>query len=253
MSSLASYPSLAGRTVAVTGGASGIGADIVCGFIAQGARVGFVDRDRDAAAKLLEALGAEATLMFEPCDVTDIAGLRECLQRIVGCFGPVGVLVNNVASDDRHALDSVTPEYFDQRVAINLRPHFFAAQAVAAGMRAAGGGAIVNIGSTSWKIKGAGYPIYATCKSAATGLTRSLARELGKDNIRVNTVTPGWVMTERQLKLWVDAAGERAIEENQCLPGRVHGFDVANMVLFLAADDSRMITAQEFVVDGGWT
>ncbi len=147
----------------------------------------------------------------------------------------------------------VTPDDFDWRVSINLRPHFFAAQAVVKDMQSLGGGAIVNLGSTSWKIKGKGYPIYATCKSATVGLTRSLARELGEFSIRVNTLTPGWIMTEKQLTTWVDEAGEQAMRDNHCLPGRILGSDVANMALFLSADDSKMVTAQDFVIDAGWT
>jgi NAD(P)-dependent dehydrogenase (short-subunit alcohol dehydrogenase family) len=162
-------------------------------------------------------------------------------------------LVNNVANDQRHDLMSVTPDDFDWRVSVNLRPAFFAAQAVVPGMRRRGGGVIVNLGSISWMIKGKGYPVYGTCKSATVGLTRSLARDLGPDNIRVNTLTPGWIMTEKQLTQWVDAEGERAMDDNQCLPGRIVGADIANMALFLAADDSSMVTAQDFVVDAGWT
>ena len=167
--------------------------------------------------------------------------------------GGVDVLVNNVANDQRHTLESVTAEYFDERVAINLRPHFFATQSVLASMRARGGGAIINMGSVSWKFKGTGYAVYATCKSAMLGLTRVLAKELGADNIRVNCVVPGWVMTERQVALWVDEAGERAMDQNHCIPGRILGTDIAHMAMFLAADTARMITAQEFVVDAGWS
>jgi NAD(P)-dependent dehydrogenase (short-subunit alcohol dehydrogenase family) len=185
--------------------------------------------------------------------VSDVAALQAVIAELTQRLGGVDILVNNVASDDRHHIDEVTPAYFDERVAINLRPHFFAAQAVLGGMRARGGGCIVNIGSVSWKIKGAGYAVYATCKSAMLGFTRVLARELGKDNIRVNCIVPGWVMTARQKALWLDEAGERAMDDNHCIPGRILGRDIAHMALFLAADTARMITAQEFVVDAGWT
>jgi D-xylose 1-dehydrogenase len=250
----ASYPSLAGRTVFVTGGSSGIGGDIVIAFAAQGAKVGFTGRNAQAAAQVVAAAGAVGPQpLFMQSDAADVSALRAAVAQTSSHFGPISVLINNVANDQRHEFDKVTPEDFDWRVNINLRPHFFAAQAVVQDMKKLGGGAIINLGSTSWKIKGKGYPVYATCKSATVGLTRSLARELGADNIRVNTLTPGWIMTDKQLDQWVDEAGERAMDENQCLPGRIVGSDVANLALFLAADESRMITAQDFVIDAGWT
>ena len=250
----ANYPSLAGRTVFVTGGSSGIGGDIVVAFARQGAKVGFTGRNADAAAKVMAAASAVGPVpLFLKSDAADVAALQGAIQTVATAFGDISVLVNNVANDERHDFMAVTPDDFDWRVSINLRPHFFAAQAVAEGMKRLGGGAIVNLGSTSWKIKGKGYPVYATCKSATVGLTRSLARELGEHSIRVNTLTPGWIMTEKQLEQWVDEAGERAMAENHCLPGRILGEDVANMALFLSADDSCMVTAQDFVVDAGWT
>ena len=250
----ANYPSLSGRTVFVTGGSSGIGGDIVEAFARQGAKVGFTGRNADAAAKVIAAASAVGPVpMFLKSDASDVAALQEAIQTVATAFGDISVLVNNVANDERHDFMAVTPDDFDWRVSINLRPHFFAAQAVAEGMKRLGGGAIVNLGSTSWKIKGKGYPVYATCKSATVGLTRSLARELGEHRIRVNTLTPGWIMTEKQLEQWVDEAGERAMAENHCLPGRILGEDVANLALFLSADDSCMVTAQDFVVDAGWT
>jgi D-xylose 1-dehydrogenase len=244
------FNDLRGRSVIVTGGASGIGADIVRGFAAQGCRVGFVDLDATAGQALADGL---PDVFFEACDVTDIEALRTSLSVLIDRIGGVDVLVNNVANDARHTIESVTPEYFDERVAINLRPHFFAMQSVLSSMRARGGGAIINMGSVSWKFKGTGYAVYATCKSAMLGFTRVLARELGSDNIRVNCVVPGWVMTERQVKLWLDDKGEAAMDQNQCLPGRIVGADIAHMVMFLAADTARMVTAQEFVVDAGWS
>ena len=243
------YNSLAGAGVLVTGGALGIGSDVVRAFAAQNAKVGFIDRDAAAGRALAESL---PNTFFEPCDVVDVPALQAALGRLAQRVGGVDVLVNNVANDQRHKLEDITPAFFDERIAVNLRPHFFATQSVLASMRAKGGGSIVNIGSGSWKIKNLDLAVYATAKSAMLGFTRVLARELGPSNIRVNCVVPGWVMTERQVSLWVDEAGERAMDENQCLPGRIVGADIANMVLFLAADTSRMVTAAEIVVDAGW-
>jgi len=244
------YHSLQGRSVIITGGASGIGADMVRAFAAQGCTVGFLDRDVAAGQALAASLPG---VYFRACDVTDVPALQATMAALLDATAGVDVLVNNVAHDERHTIESVTPAYFDERVAINLRPHFFATQAVLSSMRARGGGAIVNMGSGSWKIKGTGYSVYATCKSAMLGFTRVLARELGPDAIRVNCVVPGWVMTERQKALWLDEAGEQAMAQNHCIPGRILGEDIANMVLFLAADTARMVTAAEFVVDAGWS
>ena len=246
-----SFNSLRGKGVIVTGGASGIGADIVRAFVQQGASVGFLDRDTAAGHALAAELGG--AVHFEACDVTDVAALQASIVSLSRHIGGIDVLVNNVANDQRHSVESVTPEFFDERIAINLRPHFFATQAVLASMRAHGGGAIVNLGSGSWKNKSMGLSVYATCKSAMTGFTRCMARELGRENIRVNCVIPGWVMTQRQIDLWLDASGEAEMDRNHCIPGRIVGTDIANMVLFLAADTARMVTAQEFVVDAGWS
>lgn len=243
------FNSLAGQGVIVTGGAGGIGADIVRAFVAQGCRVGFVDRDAASGNALAASL---QNTFFEPCDVTDVPALQAAIGRLAERTGGVDVLVNNVANDQRHTIDEVTPAFFDERIAINLRPHFFATQAVLASMRAKGGGSIVNIGSGSWKNKTPHLSVYATAKSAMQGFTRCLARELGGDGIRVNCVVPGWTMTERQVSLWVDAAGEAEMDRQHCIPGRIVGMDIAHMVLFLAADTARMVTAQEFVVDAGW-
>jgi NAD(P)-dependent dehydrogenase (short-subunit alcohol dehydrogenase family) len=246
----AQFRSLRGQGVIVTGGASGIGADIVRGFAAQGCTVGFLDRDEAAGQALAAAL---PSVHFQPCDVTDVPALQAAIATLTARLGHVDVLVNNVANDERHAVEAVTPEFFNDRIAVNLRPHFFATQAVLGSMRERGGGAIVNLGSVSWKNKTLGLSVYATCKSAMTGFTRCMAHELGPDRIRVNCVVPGWVMTQRQLDRWVDAVGEQALDRNQCLPGRIVGADIAHMVMFLAADTARMITAQEFVVDAGWS
>ncbi len=249
----ARYPSLARRTILVTGGASGIGAAIVEAFCQQGARVAFLDRDETAAAKLLGQLdsGGEAPL-FLSCDLTDIAALREAIARAAAALGPITTLINNAARDDRHAIEAVTPEMWDGIMANNLRHQFFAAQAVIAGMAAAGGGAIVNLGSISWVVGQGGMPGYLSAKAAITGLTRALARDLGPKNIRVNTVLPGWTMTERQLTLWLTPEAEKDLMARQCLKCRLMPRDIANMVLFLTADDSAMCTNQSYIVDGGW-
>lgn len=250
----ARYPSLAGRPVFITGGGSGIGATLVEGFARQGARVAFVDVAEQPSRALAERLAAAGLgrPWLRCCDVSRVADLQSAIADAAREFGDFQVLVNNVASDDRHALLDVTPEYWDQRMAINQRPAFFAIQSVVPGMQRLGGGSIINLGSTGWQTKAAGYPAYATAKSSVNGLTRGLARELGAANIRINVVSPGWVMTERQMRLWLDASGEAELARNQCLPLRVWPEDIAAMVLFLASDQARAITAQEFVVDAGW-
>ena len=259
MQASARYPSLQGRTVFISGGATGIGASFVEQFFAQGAKVGFVDRDAAAGQALAERIAAgrnpqaAPAPLFSACDVTDIAALRAAIARTRDAFGPVGALVNNAANDQRHRVDEVTPEFWDQCMNVNLRHQFFAAQAVVDDMKALGGGSIVNLGSISWMIKGPDYPAYATTKAAVHGLTRSLARDLGKHNIRVNALVPGWVMTERQIKLWVTPESERELDAAQCLPGRLQPEDIAAFALFLAADDARLCTAQSYVVDAGWS
>ena len=251
MSEAATYPSLKGRTVFVSGGASGIGADVVTAFSAQGSNVGFVDIDESAGEALAQKLGA--SVLFQRCDVTDIAALRAAIEATRARLGPIGALVNNAANDHRHKVAEVTPEFFDLTVAVNLKHQYFAAQAVAPDMARLGAGSIINLGSVSWMNKNADLSVYATCKAAVQGLTRTLARDLGKQNIRVNTLVPGWVMTQRQLKLWVKPESALEIDTAQCLPGRVMGTDIAAMALFLAADDSRMCSAQDFIVDAGWS
>jgi D-xylose 1-dehydrogenase len=253
-STLAQYPSLRGRSVFVTGGGSGIGASIVEAFARQGARVAFVDiaaGASEALAAKVEAAGGPAP-WWRACDVSDIAALQSAIADAAAANGDIDVLVNNVASDDRHSIESVTPEYWDQRMAINQRPAFFAVQAVVDGMKRRGGGSIVNLGSSGWQLKQGGYPCYAIAKSSVNGLTRGLAAPLGAHRIRVNTVTPGWVMTERQLRFNIDAEGERTLLGQQCLPEFLQGEDIARMVMFLASDDAAMCTAQEFIVDAGW-
>ena len=249
------YPSLRERTVFVTGGATGIGAAIVAAFAEQGARVAFVDVADEAARELTRQLVAagHAAPWSAVCDVRDVVALQGAIATASAELGDFAVLVNNVASDDRHSLEAVTPDYYDERMAVNERPAFFAIQAIVPGMKRLGFGAIVNLGSTGWQVKGSAYPCYAIAKSSVNGLTRGLAASLGKDRIRINTVSPGWVMTERQIRLWLDAEGERELQRNQCLPDRLQPGDVARMVLFLASDDAAMCTAQEFKVDAGWS
>lgn len=245
------YDSLQGKVVLVTGGASGIGRAIVTAFAAQGARVGFLDLDAAAAQTTIAACGANAP-RFWRCDLTDIAALRAAIADVRASLGPIGVLVNNAGNDDRHLTPEVTPDYFDGRVAVNLRHYLFAVQAVVADMAQAGGGSIVNMGSITWKVGDGDCPIYLACKAAITGLSRGLAREFGPQGIRVNTVLPGWVMTERQIKLWLTPEGEAQIARAQCLRPRLQPEDIAAMVLYLASDQARMCTSQDFIVDGGW-
>ena len=251
----ASYPSLKDRVVLVTGGGSGIGASIVEHFCAQGSRVVFFDVAVEASRALVAAIAraGRPAPEFVPCDLKDVAAAQAEIARIGRDHGPIRALVNNAANDDRHKVEDVTPAYWDERIATNLRHQFFCAQAAIPQMQAAGGGSIVNFGSISWMNGQGGMPAYTAAKAAVHGLTRGLARDFGPDRIRVNTVVPGWVMTERQKRLWLDAEGERQIAENQCLKDKVTPPDLARMVLWLAADDSRMCTAQNWIVDAGWT
>jgi NAD(P)-dependent dehydrogenase (short-subunit alcohol dehydrogenase family) len=255
VATLGRYPSLHERRVFVTGGGSGVGANIVKALARQGCRVAFIDVAEGPSRALLDDIQAEGQPVpwFEPCDVRDIGALQSAIARAAAALGDFHVLVNNVASDDRHALEEVTPAYWEQRMAINQRPAFFAIQSVVPGMKRLGSGSIINLGSTGWQNKDAAYPCYAIAKSSVNGLTRGLAAGLGPHRIRINTVSPGWVMTERQIRLWFDESGERKLHENQCLPDLLQGEDIARMVLFLASDDAWMCTAQEFTVDGGWT
>jgi len=248
--SMAGYPSLAGRTIFVSGGGSGIGACIVERFAQQGSRVAFCDV-ADEPAQALVARLEPASVRYRHCDVRDIAALRATLSGVETEWGPVTVLVNNAARDDRHALESVTPEYWDDRLAVNLRHHFFAAQAVAAGMARAGGGSIINLGSVSWMRGTPGMVAYTTAKAAIHGLTRTLARELGPHKIRVNSLVPGAIDTPRQRELWITPELEREFLDQQCLKFRLDGDDVARGVLFLASDESRGITGHDLIIDAG--
>jgi NAD(P)-dependent dehydrogenase (short-subunit alcohol dehydrogenase family) len=250
VSEYARYPSLHGRVAFVSGGASGLGAEFVRQLAAQGSRVAFVDVDRERGEALRRELGDDT--LFLPCDVRDIPALTDALATTADRLGPIRVLVNNAADDRRYRVDEFDVALWDDRMAVNLRHHFFAAQAVAPMMRAAGGGSIVNLGSISAHIDLLDLPAYITAKAGIEGLTRTLARELGKFRIRVNCVLPGWIMTEKQLTEWVTPEAEASIARNQCLPGKLFPDDVARMVLWLAADDSRSCTAQNWIVDGGW-
>ncbi len=250
----AKYPSLAGRSVFVSGGASGIGASIVEHFAAQGARVAFVDIQDEAALALVERLAAagHAKPHFVHCDLRDIPAYQAAIRQVGNAFGGIDVLVNNAAHDERHDWKTVTPEYWEDRIQVNLRHQFFAIQAAAPMMQANKRGSIVNFGSISWHLKMGGMPAYTSAKAAVEGLTRSFARDLGADGIRVNCIIPGWIITERQRTLWfTNEARDRTIAA-QCLKDILLPPDIARMVLWLASDDSRMCTGQNWVVDGGW-
>jgi D-xylose 1-dehydrogenase len=247
------YPSLYDRVVFITGGASGIGAEHVTQFAAQGAKVAFVDIADEAAQALIDKIEAAGQLkpFYQRCDLKDIAALQATIAEVGRRLGPITVLVNNAANDQRHKFEDVTVEYWDERMATNLRHQFFAIQAAAPMMRSAGGGSIINFGSVSWHSLQGGMPAYTTAKAAVEGLTRGMARDLGPDKIRVNTVIPGWIMTERQIALWLTPEGERNLMQVQCLKEKLVPADVTRMVLWLASDDSRMCSAQLWVVDAG--
>jgi NAD(P)-dependent dehydrogenase (short-subunit alcohol dehydrogenase family) len=240
------YPSLKGKKVLVTGGGSGIGAGIVEAFAAQGSNVTFFDINGSDSEALAERTGAK----FMRIDLKDIPATQEAIEALTK-DEPIEVLVNNAANDDRHNVDDVTEDYWNDRLNVNLKHQFFCAQAVAPGMRSIGGGAIINLGSISWHLALPGLALYETCKAAIEGLTRALARDLGPDNIRVTCIVPGNVRTPRQLK-WYTAEGEAEIVNAQCLPGRLVPEDIAAFALFLASDDARLVTGHEYFVDAGW-
>jgi D-xylose 1-dehydrogenase len=253
MPSFASYPSLKDRVVFVSGGGSGIGAGIVAHFAEQGARVGFVDVDEVASAALVDEIAAKGqpAPLFLKCDVRDVGAYQAAIGQVAARLGDITALVNNAARDDRHTLEEVTAEFWDERMAVNLRHQYFAIQAVAPGMRRAGGGAIVNLSSMSYVSMTQNLSVYQAAKAAVIGMTRGLARDLGVDGIRVNSVMPGWIMTERQIKLWLTPESEASLMKLQCLKEKLYPPDIARMILWLSADDSRLVTAQNFVVDGG--
>lgn len=250
-----SYAGLADKTVLITGGGSGIGAAFTRGFAGQGSRVGFVDIAEEASRALVAAIQKETGTapLFIACDLRDIAALQAAIEKIRTELGDIGVLVNNAGNDDRHTMEQVTPAYWDERISVNLRHMFFAAQTVAPQMKRLGGGAIINLGSIIWRLKHTGLPVYNVIKASITGLTRVLAREFGPFGIRVNTISPGAVWTERQIKLWYTPEFEKEVMAGQCLKTRVLPSDVANMALFLASDGAAKCTAQDFIVDGGWS
>ncbi|WDR02168.1 SDR family NAD(P)-dependent oxidoreductase [Devosia algicola] len=247
------YESLKDVAVVISGGSTGIGAALVRGFCAQKARVGFVDIDAQRGSALAAELAANgAKAEFQACDITDFAAYHDAIMHFARAHGPCQILLNNAANDQRMRLDELTQQTYERAIAVNLGHAMFAAQAVAPSMIEMGGGSIVNFGSVSWMMASGNLPIYAACKAGLHGLTRTLARDLGKHGIRVNTLVPGWVMTERQKTLWVDAEAEQLIDKSQCLVGHVLPEDIAAMALFLASDEAKMCSAQNFIVDGGW-
>jgi NAD(P)-dependent dehydrogenase (short-subunit alcohol dehydrogenase family) len=250
-----SYTGLANRTVFITGGGSGIGAAFTRAFAGQGARIGFADIAEEASRALIAQIQKErgTAPAFVACDLRDIGALQAAVEKIRMELGDIGVLINNAGNDDRHTLDQVTAGYWDDRIAVNLRHMFFAAQAVAPQMKRLGGGAIINLGSIIWRLKQTALPVYNVAKASITGLTRVLAREFGPFGIRVNTLSPGAVWTERQIKLWYTPEFEKEVMAGQCLKTRVLPSDVANMALFLASDAAEKCTAQDFIVDAGWS
>jgi NAD(P)-dependent dehydrogenase (short-subunit alcohol dehydrogenase family) len=285
MTEFAQFPSLRGRVVFISGGATGIGAALVEHFHHQGAHVAFVDRQEEAGRALAATLaGPDAlqgaaqgaahgaaqgaahgsssvggrvaerfTPLFVPCDLRDIPALQHAIATVRRQLGPITVLVNNAAHDERHRIEDVTVAYWEDRMRVNLRHQFFAAQTVLPMMRESGGGSIINLGSVSWHIGQGGMPAYTTAKAGIEGLTRGLARDLGPDRIRVNCIIPGWIMTQRQIDLWLTPEAEKDLMQAQCLKEKLYPADVARMALWLAADDSRLCTAQTWVVDAGWS
>ncbi|WP_336331440.1 SDR family oxidoreductase [Pseudomonas putida] len=250
----ARYPSLNNKVVLITGGASGIGKSLVEHFHDQGCQVAFVDLNHEAGVAVVDELGQKDghAPYFEACDLKDLDALKAVIDRVNAKFGAITVLVNNAGNDDRHKLDSVTSEYFDDRIAVNLKHQLFTAKYIHEQMKAAGGGSIINFSSITWMDADGDCPVYVTAKAAIVGLTRALATELGPEGIRVNAIAPGWIMTERQVTKWLDENGERTIKTRQALLGKLYPPDVARMALWLAADDSRMCSKQTFIVDGGW-
>jgi NAD(P)-dependent dehydrogenase (short-subunit alcohol dehydrogenase family) len=247
------YPDLSGKVVIVTGGAGGIGEAIVRAFIGQGCKVGVLDLDAARGERLQAELSeAGGTLRFVACDLTDIPALQSAIAEVREALGPIDVLVNNAANDQRHDTLTVTEAYWDGRIAVNLRHQFFAAQAVLPDMIERQSGVILNLGSNSWMIGQGGMAAYTACKSAVLGLTRSLARDFGPHGVRVNAVAPGWIMTERQLELWVTPETEKEIYERQCLKRKLVPDDIARFIVFMASEDAGACTNQHYVVDGGW-
>jgi D-xylose 1-dehydrogenase len=249
----AMYSDLQDKVVLVTGGGSGIGEAIVREFVRQQAKVAFIDIAIGPSRALVKELAAAGTpVHFEPCDLTDIPAVQRAIAAIKARLGAIQVLINNAAHDERHATEAVTEELWDNRIAVNLKHQFFCSQAVLPDMKAAGAGAIVNLGSVSWMIGQGGMAAYTASKSAVLGLTRSLARDYGAYGIRVNAVAPGWTMTKRQLEKWVTPEAEVEIMARQCLKRKLQPFEVAKFIVFMASDEASGCTNQHYVVDGGW-
>ena len=252
MNEIASYPSLKNKTVLITGGASGIGSSIVEHFLQQGSKVSFLDKDLNSGNKLVETLNHfDHKVLFKECDLIDIQYMNSKIEEIKKELGPISILVNNAANDQRHNIDDVTPEFWDNRMNTNLRHYFFAAQSIYKDMKKIGSGSIINIGSYSWMLAQGGMPGYTTAKSAIMGLTRTLARDLGIYNIRVNSVVPGWTITERQKKLWLTPEIKKETINRQCIKRLLKPEDISKVVLFFASEQSSGISAQNYVVDGG--
>jgi len=247
----ARYPSLKDKVALITGGAMGIGEAIVRAFAAQGTKIAFLDIADDAARQLQADLGPKAGVHYEHCDVRDIAALQGAIEKVRQVLGPITILINNAAHDQRHKIDDITPAFWDERIATNLKHQFFAAQAVYPDMKAANNGSIVNLGSSAYLVGDRDLLVYSTAKAAVVGLTRALARDLGEYNIRVNAVIPGWIMTRRQLELWLTPQAEKDLMQRQCIKRKLYPDDVARLVLFLASDDSCGCTSQSYVIDGG--
>lgn len=248
---MATFPDLAGRSVFITGGGSGIGAALTEAFLRQGANVAFAQRSEAGAFVDSMADQTGNRPLFVPCDITDIPALKAALATAAAAHGPITALINNAANDHRHTTEEVSEEFWDWAQAINLKAYFFACQAVIAGMRAAGGGAIINVSSIAYIMGNAGYPAYTTANGGITALTRSLAREFGPDNIRVNALLPGWVMTQKQRDLWATPQALADHLDRQCLKTHLTPQDITGGALFLASDISTMMTGQALVIDGG--
>ena len=252
MSETTIYPSLKNKVVLVTGGASGIGESIVEKFLEQGSKVAFLDKEEELGKSLSKKLNNfKHSALFKKCELTDIVSLQNIIKEIKTELGKISILVNNAANDERHNIDDVTPEFWDNRFHVNLRHFFFTAQSTYKDMKDLGGGSIVNIGSFSWMLSQGGMPGYTTAKSAVAGLTKTLARDLGEHNIRVNCVVPGWILTERQKNLWLTAEVEEEQLKRQCLKRMLVPEDIAKVVLFFSSDQSSGCTAQNYIVDGG--
>jgi len=250
----ATYSDLENKVVLITGGGSGIGEAMTREFARQKARVAFIDIAMDASKALVSELGAKGSAVhFEQCDLTDIPALKRAVASIKAKLGPIQVLINNAAHDERHATETLTEEMWDSRIAVNLKHQFFAAQAVLPDMKVAKAGSIVNLGSVSWMVGQGGMAGYTAAKSGVIGLTRSLARDFGEYNIRVNAVAPGWIMTQRQLDKWMTPEKEADLLSRQCLKRKLYPPEIAKFVLFLASDEASACTNQHYVVDGGWT